>query len=154
MLRSLVGSEMCIRDRGCASKTNIKSRPEGAEVYIDNVKKGRTPLAYEDTAAAGSTKQLKLKLEGYENFETLIRKSEFQWGPCIGGGLVLFPFIWVLGYPDTYEFELHKLASTEKKAPLEAQKMPEAEKPKPQEQEKKSPGDQQKVSDTEKNIKN
>ena len=34
----------------CASKTVIKSRPEGAEVYIDNVRKGVTPLPYSDTA--------------------------------------------------------------------------------------------------------
>ncbi len=57
---------------GCASKTLIKSRPDGAEVYIDNVKQGKTPLNYEDTAIAGSTKQLKLRLEGYEDFATVI----------------------------------------------------------------------------------
>jgi len=94
---------------GCASKTLIKSRPPGAEVYIDNVRKGVTPLHYSDTAIAGATKALKLKKEAYRNFEGVIRKSEFQVGPCIGGVLVLFPFIWILGYPEQYEFELEKL---------------------------------------------
>jgi len=94
---------------GCASKTLIKSRPQGAEVYIDNVRKGVTPLPYSDTAIAGATKPLKLKKEGYKTFEGVIRKSEFQAGPCIGGVLVLFPFIWILGYPGEYEFELEKL---------------------------------------------
>jgi hypothetical protein len=93
----------------CSSKTVIRSRPEGAEVYIDNVRKGVTPLPYSDTAAAGSTKQLVLKKEGYRDFCTVIRKSEFAVGPCIGGVLVLFPFIWVLGYPDTHEFDLEEL---------------------------------------------
>ena len=100
---------------GCASKTNIKTRPEGAEVYIDNVRKGITPFQYEDTAIAGSTKTLKLKKEGYRNFDTVIRKSEFQWGPCIGGAFVLVPLIWVLGYPDEQEFALEKLPEPEKK---------------------------------------
>lgn len=94
---------------GCASKTIIKSRPSGAEVYIDNVRKGVTPLHYSDTAIAGATKTLKLKKEGYKTFEGVIRKSDFQVGPCIGGVLVLFPFIWILGYPDEHEFELEEL---------------------------------------------
>ena len=105
---------------GCASTTNIKSRPEGAEVYVDNVRIGVTPLQYSDTAIAGSTKALRIKKEGYRPFETVLRKSEFQVGPCIGGALVLVPLIWVLGYPDNYEFELEKLPEIEKK--------PEAEK--------------------------
>jgi len=99
---------------GCASTTNVKSRPEGAEVFVDNVRIGITPIQYSDTAIAGSTKALKIKKEGYRPFETVLRKSEFQVGPCIGGALVLFPFIWVLGYPETYEFELEKLPEPEK----------------------------------------
>jgi hypothetical protein len=110
----------------CSSGTVIRSRPEGAEVYIDNVRQGVTPVRYSDTAAAGSTKQLVLKKEGYRDFCTVIRKSEFDVGPCIGGVLVLFPFVWVLGYPDTHEFELEidALLDTSKSeaAPLDTSK--------------------------------
>ena len=104
LILSLVGCA-----RSLASKTIIKSRPPGAEVYIDNVRKGVTPLPYSDTAIAGSSKPLKLKKEGYRTFDGVIRKSEFKAGPCLGGVLVLFPFIWILGYPDEHEFELEKL---------------------------------------------
>jgi hypothetical protein len=97
----------------CASKTAIRSRPEGAEVYIDNVRQGVTPVYYSDTAALGSTKQLVLKKSGYRDFHTVIRKSEFKVGPCIGGFLVLVPFIWVLGYPDTHEVQLEIDASVD-----------------------------------------
>jgi len=100
---------------GCVSTTNIKSRPEGAEVFVDNVRIGVTPIQYSDTAIAGTTKALKMKKEGYIPFETVLRKSEFQVGPCIGGLLVLFPFVWILGYPETYDFELEKLPEPEKK---------------------------------------
>lgn len=113
---------------GCASTTNIKSRPEGAEVFVDNVRIGVTPIQYSDTAIAGSTKALKLKKEGYRPFETVLRKSEFQPGPCIGGLLVLFPFVWVLGYPETHEFELEQLPETEKKPQTDIQKLPDTEK--------------------------
>lgn len=94
---------------GCASKTLIKSQPEGAVVYVDNVRKGITPFTYSDTALAGSTVYLKLKKEGYKDFETLMRKNKFKIVPCIGGAIFLFPYIWLLGYPDEYEFELEKL---------------------------------------------
>jgi hypothetical protein len=91
---------------GCVSRTNIITHPHGADVFIDNVKVGITPLQYSDTAIAGTSKALKLEKEGYVPFETVIRKSEFEWGPCIGGIFFLFPFVWILGYPETYEFEL------------------------------------------------
>ncbi|MEN6622377.1 MAG: PEGA domain-containing protein [Smithella sp.] len=93
---------------GCASKTIINSRPSGADVYLDNIKIGVTPFDYSDTAIAGSTKNLKLKKDGYMPLETVIRKNEFQIGPAIGGVFLLFPFIWVLGYPEKCEFELGK----------------------------------------------
>jgi hypothetical protein len=98
---------VCLFVSACVSSTNIKTRPDGANVFIDNIKVGVTPMRYSDTAIAGTAKALKLEKEGYESFETVIRKSEFEWGPCIGGIFVLFPFIWILGYPETYEFELN-----------------------------------------------
>ena len=93
---------------GCASTTTIKSRPDGATVYVDNVKIGTTPMQHSDTDIAGSTRSLKLTKEGYKPLETTIRKNELQWGPLIGGLLVFIPFIWILGYPGTYDFELEK----------------------------------------------
>jgi hypothetical protein len=91
---------------GCASTTLIHSKPEGAKVYIDNLSQGTTPLEYADTAIAGTEKPIRLEKDGYEKLETVIRKDKFQVGPMIGGILILFPFVWILGYPETYEFEL------------------------------------------------
>ncbi|MEN6373711.1 MAG: PEGA domain-containing protein [Smithella sp.] len=113
---------------GCTSNTIIKSRPDGANVYVDNVKVGVTPLNYSDTAIAGTTKALKLKKDGYTPLETVIRKSEFQIGPCIGGLFVLFPFVWILGYPESYEFELEGIMELEKKEQVEKPILPEVEK--------------------------
>ena len=90
----------------CASTTVIRSKPEGAAVYIDNIQKGITPLQYSDTAIAGTSKSIRIEKEGYKPLDTVIRKDTFQIGPCIGGLFVIFPFIWVLGYPDAYDFEL------------------------------------------------
>lgn len=94
---------------GCSSATLITSQPEGASVYLDGVRMGVTPYRYSDTAPLGATKQLRLEYPGYKPTTSVIRKDEFKVGPCIGGVLFLFPFIWLMGYPDAYGFQLEKI---------------------------------------------
>lgn len=91
---------------GCASSTLINTSPTGAKVYIDGQLLGTSPVSHSDTAVSGSTKAVLLKKEGYKDKTILIRKEDVKIGPIIGGLLVLFPFIWTLGYPDSYTFEL------------------------------------------------
>ncbi len=93
---------------GCTSATIIRSEPSGANVYIDGSKMGKTPYTYSDTKIIGSTTYLKLKLEGYEEFETVFRRDEeFQVGPCIGGPfLALIPWLWIMGYRPEHVYEL------------------------------------------------
>ena len=96
---------------GCASTTVIRSKPEGAIAYLDNIRLGPTPQKYSDTAILGSTRQLRLEKAGYLPLNTVIRKDEFKIGPCIGG-ICLMPifFLWVEGYPSVYEFALEPAA--------------------------------------------
>jgi PEGA domain len=92
---------------GCTSTTVIRSEPSGANLYIDGSKMGKTPYTYSDTKIVGSTTHLKLTKEGYEEFDTVIRRDEeFQVGPCIGGVFVLFPLLWVMGYRPEHVYEL------------------------------------------------
>jgi len=91
---------------GCASSTLINTVPGGAKVYIDGQLLGDSPVSHSDTAVSGATKAVLLKKEGYKDKTTLIRKEEAKVGPIIGGLFFLFPFIWTLGYPDSYTFEL------------------------------------------------
>ena len=97
---------------GCSSTTTIHSRPTGAKVYIDNISRGTTPCRYSDSGIVGTSKSLKLVKEGYQPLITEIRHDEFKIGPCIGGIFFLFPFLWVEGYPASYEFELEPIAPT------------------------------------------
>ena len=94
---------------GCSSTTLISSRPAGAIVYLEGVRKGPTPVRYSDTAPLGAVKQVRLEKEGYRPLSTVIRKDELQVGPLIGGILVLVPFVWLMGYPPQYEFDLEPL---------------------------------------------
>lgn len=93
---------------GCASRTIIKSRPEGAKVYIDDIERGMTPYAHRDRKFLGSTRQVRLQKDGYKPVVSIIKKDEFRVKNCIGGLFFMPLLLWVQGYPSEYEFELKK----------------------------------------------
>ncbi len=93
---------------GCASTTTLKSEPIGADVYVDNVKIGKTPCQYSDTSIMGSSRPVKIVLVGYKPLETTIRKEKAQIGPIIGSLFCPVPILWILGYKDEYNYILDK----------------------------------------------
>ncbi len=93
----------------CASHTVINSCPSGADVYVNNIKAGVTPLEYSDYAVAGTETSLRLEKEGYKPLETILTKDKFQVLPCIGTIFCLFPVVWIFGYPQEQTFELEEL---------------------------------------------
>ena len=108
LMRLAAASAALMLTVGCTSSTIIRSEPSGANVYIDGSKMGKTPYTYSDTKIVGSTTHLKLKMEGYEEFETIFRRDEeFQVGPCIGGPFLgLIPWLWIMGYRPEHVYEL------------------------------------------------
>ncbi|WP_224364575.1 PEGA domain-containing protein [Hyalangium versicolor] len=112
--RLLAASTLLTLFTGCVSSTVIRSDPSGATVYIDGSRVGKTPYVHEDTKTVSSTTRVKLKKEGYEDFEAVIvRNEEFQLGPCIGGAFVLIPFLWVMGYKPEHHYELEPLSGVQ-----------------------------------------
>lgn len=92
---------------GCASTTVIHSSPEGADIYIDNQKKGQTPYTYTDTKIAGSTTYITLKKDGYNDFETvMVRNEKADVGAIVGGCFLLVPFLWTMEYNPEHNYEL------------------------------------------------
>lgn len=106
-IRWLILSVLCIFTMGCASSVAIFSQPEGAEVYVDGQFVGKTPATYTDTAIVGTSHIVEVKMEGYKptrgNFS---RSSVFNSGACLGGALVLIPFLWVMDYPKSLTYKL------------------------------------------------
>ena len=91
----------------CASTTLIQSTPTGADVYIDNQKKGTTPYNYSDTKIVGSSTPVTLKKENYQDLNvTLVRSEKADVGAIIGGILVLVPFLWTMKYDPIHNYEL------------------------------------------------
>jgi hypothetical protein len=105
---------------GCASRTIIKSRPDGATVFIDDIQRGITPYRHRDVKVLGSTRRVRLQKEGYMPTEALIVKDEFRAKNCIGGCFFMPLLLWSQGYPAEYEFELKKAGT--KRVPTEKRK--------------------------------
>jgi len=93
---------------GCASATVIKSNPPGAKLYLDGQPQGETPYTYTDKAAAGTSRAVTLKKEGYTDLTGRIRREKLSVPALIAGIFLIVPLIWVLEYPPEYTFEMEK----------------------------------------------
>lgn len=92
---------------GCASTTVFQTTPSGAKIYINDELAGNTPYTYSDTKIVGTTSIVKIKADGYEDFNYVLKRNEeVNVGAIIGGILVLFPFLWVMDYKPMHTFEL------------------------------------------------
>jgi hypothetical protein len=91
----------------CSSTTMIQTIPEGAKIYMNDEFKGYTPYKHTDQAITGTSTYMTFKMEGFEEFNTVLIKNEtVDVGAVIGGIFFLFPFIWTMGYNPTHTYEL------------------------------------------------
>ena len=90
----------------CASSTTVRSSDPQAKIYIDGELKGTGTASVTDTKIVGATTNVRIEKPGCqaENY-SFSRSEEFQVGPCIGGVLVLVPFLWVMGYKPEHNYE-------------------------------------------------
>ncbi len=98
----------------CSSTTLIQSTPSGADVYIDNQKRGVTPYSYSDTKIVGSTTSITLKKQGYQDLRVLLQRNErADVGAIIGGCFVLVPFLWTMQYDPAHNYEMQSGSNVE-----------------------------------------
>ena len=91
----------------CSSSTLINSNPQGSKLYVDGAYRGVTPYKYSDSKIVGSTTQLKLAKDGYDNLQTVLSKSERpDVGAIVGGCFFLFPFLWTMQYDSQHYYDL------------------------------------------------
>jgi hypothetical protein len=110
LLRAAAAATALAFASGCASTTLIRTEPPGAKVYLNGELAGRTPLPMTDTKIVGSTTYVRFVMDGYQPFDTVIIRNEmFDPGACLGGVLVLFPFLWIMGYKPDHYYELTSL---------------------------------------------
>jgi len=86
----------------CASTTIIQSVPSNADLYLNGELVGKTPYPHTDTKIVGSTSNVALKKDGYEDFKaSFSRDEEVDVGAIIGGLFILVPFLWTMKYKES-----------------------------------------------------
>ena len=90
----------------CSSTTMITSSDKDSKIYINGEYMGTGSVTYTDTRIVGSTNMVKIKKDGCEpeNF-TFQRNEEFDAGACAGGVFTLVPFLWIMKYKPTHNYE-------------------------------------------------
>ena len=110
----------------CTSSTVIRSNVPGARVYLNGMYVGNTPYMMSDTKIVGSSTHVRVEADGYEPVDTVITRNEvFDVGACIGGVLVLIPFLWIMGYQPDHYYELRAGGQYYPPQPYEQQPYPQ-----------------------------
>ena len=91
---------------GCSSTTLIRSSDSAAKIYVDGELKGTGTASVTDTKIVGSTTSVRIQKEGCApQTYSYARSEDFDVGACIGGVLVLVPFLWVMKYKAEHSYE-------------------------------------------------
>ncbi|MCU0379404.1 MAG: PEGA domain-containing protein [Bacteroidales bacterium] len=92
---------------GCASTTLISSNPNGATLYLDGMNVGTTPYKLTDTKITGAETSILMVMDGYQDFNGLLKKNEkANVGAIVAGCFFLFPFFWATGYDAMHTYDL------------------------------------------------
>ena len=96
---------------GCSSTTVLQSVPSGAKLYVNEQYRGTTPYLYRDEKIVGSTTSIRLTLDGYKDFTTVLQRDErVHVGALVGGFFFVVPWLWVMQYDRTHIWEMQPLA--------------------------------------------
>lgn len=107
----------------CSSTTTINSVPNNAKVYLNGEYVGLTPYTHSDTKILGTTTQVRLEKEGYEDFNnSFSRNEEVDAGAIIGGIFVWIPFLWTMKYKPSRTYEMQPIDGYIKEIPSEEKK--------------------------------
>ncbi len=106
IFRSITAAVLIAFTGGCASSTMIRSTDPDAKIYIDGEYRGVGQVQHTDTKIVGASTSVKIEKPGCEPQSFVLNRSEeFQVGACIGGVLVLVPFLWIMGYKSEHNYE-------------------------------------------------
>ena len=110
------------------SQVLINTEPPGAEVYVDGVYLGQSPVQYADNAIAGTAHRVEVRMEGYHpTFAEFRRNANVNPGALIGGFCCFPVWLWVVDYPRAVIYPLRPLEA--ERSPRERQGAGPAEQP-------------------------
>ncbi len=90
---------------GCASAARFHTRPEGATLYVNGLKVGHTPLAYDNEPGPPRRYHVQLVKPGYAPLDFYLDTSiSWAWGYL--GAFTLLPYLWAYALRGDYVFTL------------------------------------------------
>ncbi len=97
----------------CASSTIIQTDPPGAQVFIDGVLAGTSPVHMTNKKVVTSCTDIRIEKEGYERLLTdICRDEEPAIGPIIGGFFFGIPWLWAFEYQASHFYTLEPVEGT------------------------------------------
>ncbi len=94
----------------CASSTLISSNPNGATLYLDGKNVGTTPYMHTDMKITGAATSILVVMDGYQDFNGLLKKNEkANVGAIVAGFFLLFPFLWATEYDAMHTYDLRPI---------------------------------------------
>lgn len=110
---------------GCASTTQVRTDPAGAEIIMDNtIKLGKSPIEYREMVWVWTSRRFEARLPGYET-EVFQIPKKYPWGQnlavCFCSGFILWPVVFASGYEPSVNVSLRPAsASNGTSEPLQA----------------------------------
>lgn len=112
----------------CAHSTRIITVPEGAEVKIDNIYVGQSPVIWTSRSGTPDSAYIEISMPGYDPLKNGIIKKEYRADLSLLLLLAVFvPYFFSARYEDEYRFALKPLPGTVVPPPAGAATTPPAD---------------------------
>jgi len=92
---------------GCSTMVRIETEPPGADVYVNDVKIGKSPVEQEYSNFVGNEYYVRIERKGYRTIRTKLDK-EFKVGAFVGGLFIWPIWLWVWGPSEMHYYELER----------------------------------------------
>ena len=92
---------------GCSTLVRIETEPSGADVYVNDVKIGKSPVEQEYSNFVGNEYYVRIEKAGYRTIRAKMDK-EFKVGAFIGGLFIWPIWLWVWGPSEIQYYDLER----------------------------------------------
>ena len=105
LLKNIVLIAAIVAVAGCSTFVRIETEPSGADIYVNDVKIGKSPVEQEYSNFVGNEYYVRIEKKGYRTTRTKLDK-EFKVGAFVGGLFIWPIWLWVWGPSEIQYFDL------------------------------------------------
>ncbi len=92
---------------GCMSSTIIETNPPEADVYLNDIYVGKSPVVMSDYKLSMMCTDVRIEKSGYEPiFTRICRDEEIDMGAAVAGFIFFYPWVWIFEYYPVHSYQL------------------------------------------------